>query len=383
MIIFFSSYIIAKACRIFDSATNYLGRKMGDGVKGATLNAIGSSMPELLTTVFFLAFASQENLGRDLATSFGGNTGSAIFNSIIIPIMVIGVVISIGVRGIKLTKKVILRDGLFLIFTELVLLVLLSSQKITQMHGWILTSLYLVYLVFLFAFMTKKEPESQTEQSKAVLNNAKWYQKYQFNSENGITRRSWYILIIAVLLISLASAGLVESCKGIATQLKINPLFVALILVAAASSIPDTIVSMLDARRGNHDDALSNVLGSNIFDITISLGLPLALFLLITDQTIDFSEAGPTIIDIRVMLVIITAFTLGIFYFAKTLTKRHIVILVLLYTLFILYAIGAASYQPAGDNNLLARIAGSFIEMLRESGFSDLLERLAKKLTGY
>lgn len=356
---------------------------MGDGVKGATLNAIGSSMPELLTTVFFLAFATHDNLGRDLATSFGGNTGSAIFNSIIIPIMVIGVVISIGVRGIKLTKKVILRDGLFLIFTELVLLVLLSSQKITQMHGWILTSLYLVYLLFLFTFMTKKEPESQTEQSKAVLNNAKWYQKYQFNSENGITRRSWYILIIAVLLISIASAGLVESCKGIATQLKINPLFVALILVAAASSIPDTIVSMLDARRGNHDDALSNVLGSNIFDITISLGLPLALFLLITDQTIDFSEAGPTIIDIRVMLVIITVFTLGIFYFAKTLTKRHIVILVLLYTLFILYAIGAASYQPAGDNNLLARIAGSFIEMLRESGFSDLLERLAKKLTGY
>lgn len=380
MIVIISSYIIAKACRIFDSATNYLGRKMRDGVKGATLNAIGSSLPELLTTVFFLAFATNDNLGRDLATSFGGNTGSAIFNSIVIPIMVIGVVISIGVRGIKLTKKVILRDGLFLIFTELVLLVLLSSETITQMHGWILTSLYLVYLVFLFAFMSKKEPSHRKEEPIPVLNKEKWYQKYQFSSDKGITKRSWFILIIGVLLISIASAGLVESCKGIATQLKINPLFVALVLVAAASSIPDTIVSMLDARRGNHDDALSNVLGSNIFDITISLGLPLALFLLITGQTIDFRAAGPTIIDIRVMLVIITVITLGIFYFAKTLTKHHIVILVLLYTLFILYAIGAASYYTGGEN-LLARIAGSFIELLRKSGFSDLIQSLANKLT--
>jgi len=296
--------------------------------------------------------------------------------------MVIGAVISIGVKGIRLSKKVILRDGLFLIVAELILLVLLSSRTITQMHGWILTSLYLIYLIFLFVFMKKGEPESRREEANHVLVKSKWYLNYQFRSDHGITKRSWLILIVAVLLISIASAGLVESCKGIAYQLKIHPLFIALVLVAAASSIPDTIVSILDARRGNHDDALSNVLGSNIFDITISLGLPLALFLLITGQTIDFSTAGQTIIDIRVMLVIITVITLLIFYLAKMLTKRHIVMLVLLYALFILYAIGAASFH-AGGENLLARIAKSFIELLRQpGGFGEFLENLAQKLTG-
>lgn len=71
-----ASIIIAKACDGFEVATDYLGRNMSDGVKGATLNAIGSSMPELLTTVFFLAFASADGLGYNLAASIGGDTGS-------------------------------------------------------------------------------------------------------------------------------------------------------------------------------------------------------------------------------------------------------------------------------------------------------------------
>ena len=88
--------ILSKACNIFASCTNYLGRNMNDGVKGATLNAIGSSMPELFTTIFFLAFATHENLGRDFAAGVGGNTGSAIFNSIVIPMLVILVVMLTG-----------------------------------------------------------------------------------------------------------------------------------------------------------------------------------------------------------------------------------------------------------------------------------------------
>ena len=91
-----SSCIIAKACDVFEASTDYLGRNLTEGVKGATLNAVGSSMPEFLTTVFFLVLASNENLGRDFAASIGGDTGSAIFNSIVIPMLVIWVVIAMA-----------------------------------------------------------------------------------------------------------------------------------------------------------------------------------------------------------------------------------------------------------------------------------------------
>ncbi len=373
------SVIIAKACDVFEAATEYIGRNLSGGVKGATLNAIGSSMPELLTTVFFLAFATQANLGRDLAASIGGDTGSAIFNSIIIPMIVIWVVLATvaGVKGIKVAKKVILRDGLFLIGAEVLLLILLSSEYITAWHGWTFTAFYLVYLSYTLISMKNGEEVEEDEEEPD-----NWYAKFQFKTAKGRSGRSWILLAASTIVIAIACAGLVEGCKGIADEMGINPLFVALILVAAASSVPDTIISLKDAKKRNYDDALSNVLGSNIFDITISMGLPLAIYLSITGVKIDFSEAGPTLIDIRVMLLTVTIITMAIYYFSKEMNMRHVAVLGILYAFFILYAIGAASYNAGGDG-FLAQGAGSFIEFLHQpGGLNETMQNIANKLTG-
>ncbi|WP_286819135.1 hypothetical protein [Desulfobacter sp. UBA2225] len=173
---------------------------MSDGVKGATLNAIGSSMPELLTTVFFLILATQENLGRDFAASIGGNSGSAIFNSIIIPMLVIWVVLAMGVTGVKVSKKVILRDGLFLIGAEIMILVLLSSRYITHWNGWIFTGFYFIYL----AYMLLSMKNGNNKGDKAYKNDAPdtWFEKYQFRSRDGITARSWILLICSTLVMA-------------------------------------------------------------------------------------------------------------------------------------------------------------------------------------
>ena len=352
-----SSIIMAKACDVFEVSTDYLGRNLSEGVKGATLNAIGSSMPELLTTVFFLALATRQNLGRDLAASVGGNTGSAIFNSIVIPMLVIWIVIATvaGIKGVKIAKKVVLRDGLFLIGAEIILLVLLSSNYITHWHGWVFTFFYLIYLAYTLLSMKKVDKASEKQHFEAE----NWYTRYQLKSLTGRSIRSWVLLLGSTIVIAITCAGLVESCKGMAEALNINPLFIALVLVAAASSIPDTIISIKDGKKGNYDDAVSNVLGSNIFDITISMGLPLAIYLLVTGIKIEFSEASATLIDIRIMLVIITIITIAIFYLAKELKKRHVAYLLLLYIIFILYAIGAASYGAGGDD-IFARFGRSF-----------------------
>ena len=374
------SYIIAKACDVFEAATDCLGGNLSEGVKGATFNAIGSSMPELLTTVFFLIFAVRENLGRDFAASIGGDTGSAIFNSIIIPMLVIWVVLAMGITGVKVSKKAILRDGLFLIGAEILVLVLLSSSYITHWHGWIFTSFYVIYLAYTLLSMKNGDNEEEEDNDDEPDS---WFEKYQFRSKEGITGRSWILLICSTLVIAAACAGLVEGCKGIAEALNILPLFIALILVAAASSVPDTIISIKDAKKGNYDDALSNVLGSNIFDITISMGLPLALYLLFTGQKIDFIEAGPTFIDIRIMLLLVTIITIGIYYFSEEMHMSHVYVLGVLYAVFILYAIGAADYLNGGGNSFLAKLSGVVIEFLRQpGGIGDFLQNTANGLTG-
>lgn len=382
------SYVIARSCDIFEASTDYIGRNLSDGVKGATLNAIGSSMPELLTTVFFLVFATEENLGRDLAAGVGGNTGSAIYNSIVIPMLVIWFVLGMGVLGVHMTKKVVLRDGLFLIGANVLLLVLLSSDYITWIHGLAFTAFYLLYLGYTLLSMKPSGKKRGKNSGGGGGQEQAWYLRYQFRGPTGQLGRSWVLLLLSTFVMGVACAGLVEGCKGIADALDINPLFVALILVAAASSLPDTIISIRDARKGNYDDSLSNVLGSNIFDITISMGLPLFVFLIATNQKIDFLEGGRSLIDIRVILLIITIVTTGVFYFPKVLSKRHVAVLCVLYVLFILYAIGAAQYE-AGGETLLGNAAGAVKELLNggsadgePGGLTGFLRSVANAITG-
>ena len=54
--IFFSIYLMWKVSSSFDLAANYLTRNLGDGIKGPTVNAVASSLPELLISTLFLFF---------------------------------------------------------------------------------------------------------------------------------------------------------------------------------------------------------------------------------------------------------------------------------------------------------------------------------------
>ncbi|QZT37333.1 hypothetical protein K5X82_00215 [Halosquirtibacter xylanolyticus] len=376
------SIVIARACNIFELAADYLGRNMADGVKGATINAIGSSMPEMLTTIFFLVFYANTDIAEGFAASVGGGTGSAIFNSVFIPMLVVGMVLltAIGVSGVRVAKKVILRDGLFLIVAELLLLVLLSSDYITMWHGWVFTFFYLIYILYTMVTMTKDgagdvSSDKIEESDQAV----KWYDRYLFGRAVGRTARAWVLLLMSTAFIAIGSAGLVKGTEFIANDWNINPLFIAFVLVAAASSVPDTIISLKDARKGNYDDSLSNVLGSNIFDITISMGLPLAIFLMITGEPIYFKEAGATLIDIRIMLLIVTIL---VFYFSEALRWKQVFVLVFIYIFFIVYSLSAGAYLE-GVENSFSEFAGSFIKFLNKpGGVAEYLRDIANALTG-
>ncbi|HEB79215.1 MAG TPA: hypothetical protein ENI79_01900, partial [Rhodospirillales bacterium] len=74
-----ASMVMMYACNSFDDAASHLGRNMTAGVRGATINAVGSSMPELLTT-FFLLFLFQDQGG--FAAGIATTAGSAIFNAV-------------------------------------------------------------------------------------------------------------------------------------------------------------------------------------------------------------------------------------------------------------------------------------------------------------
>lgn len=149
--IIISSYIIWKSTDAFETAADYLGRNMSGGVKGATINAVASSMPEFLTTMFFLFYIKNEGVFADsFSGGLGVTAGSAIFNILIIPaaILLVGTLKNKNF-SFSLDKQVIKRDGRFLIFANIVLiLVLIFRPALTSLDGMVLIFVYLFYLFF-------------------------------------------------------------------------------------------------------------------------------------------------------------------------------------------------------------------------------------------
>jgi Ca2+/Na+ antiporter len=113
---------------------------------------------------------------------------------------------------------------------------------------------------------------------------------------------------------------------------------VAVVLSAAATSVPDTIISMKDARKGNYDDAVSNALGSNIFDIAFALGLPILLYNLLYPGSMtlpadiqDFTQ------EVWVFLLIATVLALAVMLAGKHFNRLKAYILLGIYALFLIF----------------------------------------------
>ena len=292
-LVLLSMYIIKFACDSFEDASDYLGTevyKMAPGVRGATLEAIASSLPELFTTLFLLfIFHDQGGFAAGVATC----AGSAVFNAVVIPAVCILAVTIKGVNGnivesLLLKRSTILRDGFFFILAELCLIGFLGTGALTWWMGLVLMGLYGVYFAVLMrGFGNEKDEEDEDSEEESEDNGDGSFvgslltfdfNQLLFGGQDFSAGRAWTVLSLATITIAGACYLLSESVMLSAESLGIAPYFTAVILGAAATSVPDTILSYKDAMKGDYDDAVANAVGSNIFDICVALGFPLALY---------------------------------------------------------------------------------------------------------
>ena len=375
ILVAFCSIVIWRSVDGFTVASDYLGRNLSDGVKGATINAIASSMPELFTTIFFLFFLNDVD---GFSGGIGTTAGSAIFNAMIIPAVAILAVIYAGMtKVVTVSKKVIRRDGIALILTEGILIVLISGNSLYWWHGAILMGIYVIYITYMLTTMTKGEKvddDAYHEQKQSELfEDIEVDEKDSSRLQQGITldfegffvggkkmtnANAWPLLITSTLTIAVSCYLLVLACEWIGAKsynvpligtfegLDIPILFVALIIASMASSIPDTIISMKDAQKGNYDDAVSNAMGSNMFDICFALGFPLFLFTLLHGPIQMTPEINELSGELRVLLFLITIVVFFIFYLGKSVGKIKSFMLLGLYILFLFYVVGRSYNDP-------------------------------------
>ena len=335
---------IMKACDPFEESADFLGRNMSNGVKGATINAVASSIPEFLTTVIFL-FIYTDKAGFE--SGVGTTAGSAVFNAMVIPgVCIIAVILSVKNAKFDLNKKTVIRDGFFFVLSQIALIYVLSKRTITMTDGAILTAIYLIYITYMLktnSFDSDDDDEEEDEEEEGELESPiVCFFKFKLTDmvcrgKSYTTGKALIVLFLAVAHISGACWLLAEGVVEIAKGLGMPTFFVAVVIAAAATSVPDTIISLKDAKKGNYDDAIANAIGSNIFDICICLGVPILLYCMFYGNiTMNTSEAD--IAEIRILLLVLTFVIIALFLFPKNIGMFTGVSLVVGYLFYAVYS---------------------------------------------
>lgn len=305
---------IMKFCGYFEDAAGYLGRNMQAGAKGALVDAIGSSMPELLVTLAFVLTGKPELILAGIAVT----AGSAIFNAVLIPafsILYMRDGLGNRVKSFSLDRKVILRDGAYLLAVEGFLIWVLGQPALLPWHCITLLCGYAAY-----AFHVMRDSKNAGEGVEA------------YDGDVQSLGKALFLLAVGVIGLGVFCHFLAESITDFATLAGWPVFITAAILGAAATSLPDTILSIGSAENGEGEDAVCNAIGSNIFDVTVVLAVPALLAMVISGGEPLAIEASAALTALRWFVLGTSALVIGILaVFAEKITHTIAIMLIGIY----------------------------------------------------
>ena len=292
-------------------------------VQGAVVAAVGSSVPELASVVF-------AGLAGSLELGVGAIVGSAVFNVLVIP-AVSGLTTA---DRVETSRALVYKEAQFYMLAVSVLLITVALGVIyypvpgEPLVGRVTRPLALVPLSVygLYVFMQAQDTaDHDAETPPADLSPA----------------RQWGRLVAGLVVVLVAVEQLVHQIEAVGLELGLSPFLLGVTVVAAATSLPDTLVSVRAAQGGRGVTSLANVLGSNTFDLLVAI--PVGI-LLVGSAGIDFALAVP-------MFAALTAATVVLFITLRTdmaLTRAESYVLVGLYALFLLWVLAELSGAVAG-----------------------------------
>lgn len=306
--------------------------KLSSDVAGATFMAVGSSAPELFTSLIAVL-----RPGDHADVGAGTIVGSAIFNILVI----IGA--SALYRRAVLNWQPVVRDTGFYVLSIIALLITFLDGRIYLSEAIFFVVLYGVYIFAVmkwkswFPYSEKVDPIDVVEEelNKSKLAKAS-KQLLSFIIPDARKNKKMYLWTfgVSIGLIAALSFVLVESAVGIGEILHINPTIIALTVLAAGTSIPDLLSSMIVAKKGRGDMAVSNAVGSNIFDILFGLGFPWLIILTLKGGHVTVANENLLSSVILLFATVIAVFFL-IFVRQWTIGKKAGLVLIALYVLYV------------------------------------------------
>lgn len=318
-LIVISTAVVWKGSFLLESSAEGLSKYYGlpPVVQGSVVVAIGSSFPELSSTVLATLVHGQFDLGVSTIV------GSAIFNILVIP----GISGLVGQR-LNADRLLVYKDAQFYITSITVLLLsfafaviynpvpgVLWQGEMNRLIALMPLSLYGLYL-FLQQQDTIEENQSNKHQTPQDINIIK----------------EWLQLLFSLVLIVASVEGLVSGAIGLGKVLHTPSFLWGITVIAAGTSLPDAFVSIRAAQKGDGIISLANVLGSNIFDLLVAI--PVGI-MIAGASIIDFAVAAP-------MMGVLTLATIFLFAMLRTglvLSKKECSLLLFMYVLFVCWMV--------------------------------------------
>ena len=301
--------IIVKSSDVLVDAASSLALKLRvpKMLIALTIVSFGTCAPEVA-----ISFRSVAN--GDGVMAFANVIGSCIVNVFLI-IGLASFIRPIKVRHATVKKELPL---LFIVTTVFSILMLdavfnpITSNTFSRRDSLVLILLFCMFILYLVGMLFKRSKKDEN------------IEKGKYSS-----LISCVLLLITILLIIYSSDLIVNSAKNIASALNISEKAITMTAIVIGTSLPEMIMTVISARKGEFDMAIGNIIGTNIFNICIVLGLPILIFGNIVLEGFGF---------IDILAVFLSSFLL--FVFARSereVSKKEGITMLLVFVLYYVY----------------------------------------------
>ena len=285
--------VLLKASDWFIDSSEEIGLSLGISpfIIGVTIIAFGTSLPELATSVASV-FANESEI------VIGNVIGSNITN-----IALVFGLIAVYHKVIKIETDMWNIDMPFLWASAFMLWFFIQDQNVSIFEAILLLAGLVIFLTY-----SLKSDENGKEENRPKA-----------------SPKSYFLLIIGGVLVWLGATFTIESVKVISIIGGIDPEIIALTAIALGTSLPEVVVSLNAARKGKTSIAIGNVLGSNVFNTFVVIGIPRFL----GDLKIPLD-----ILSFSLPLMMVMTFLFGIMTISRTISRWEGLVLLIFYLYF-------------------------------------------------
>ncbi len=266
IILIASLYILSKAADYFTEASEKIGKilKLPRLVTGILIVALGTSLPELFTSIFGVI--------NGKAGILSGNTIGSVIANILLGL---GLVVVISKKIARFNWDSVSNDMPFLVGTIILLFLTINDGVFKFYEAIIFLLAYIIYVIYSLRIKKMNPKEIREDLNKEIVSQQReaLAKEIKKNTPEEKTLKTVIIFIISLILVIFSAKYTVKSVISLAVIFNLGTSALAASVIAVGTSLPEISVGIAAAKKGHFDLVIGNIMGSNIFNILVVFGV--------------------------------------------------------------------------------------------------------------